>query len=94
MCFGEGRAKRDVLNLGARLIDASARVNVDVVDWPPIVNKSGVRRGKRNRVHPTRGRGARIVGLNRRAQVARVTRQTVERVAIMDLRILDLDVGC
>ena len=69
VCFGDGRTQRQILNFGARLIDASARVNVNVVDWPPIVNKSGVCRSKRNRVHPTRGGCVRIVRLNRRAQV-------------------------
>src|SRR5438046_4678218 len=91
MCFGDRRPQRQILDLGSHLIDATMRFDVDVVDGSTVINKRRVRRAERNGVHPARSWSIWIVRLNRRAQVPSFTGQAVQRIAVMNLRILEFD---
>src|SRR5439155_11555907 len=92
MRFSNRRPQRQILNLCSHLIDATMRLDVDVVDGSTVINKRRVRRAERDGVHPARGWSIWIVRLNRRAQVPSFTGQAVQRIAVMNLRILEFDV--
>src|SRR5438067_9605745 len=93
MCFGNRRPQRQILNLCSHLIDAAMRLDVDVVNGSTVINKRRVGRAERNGVHPARSWSIWIVRLNRRAQVPSFAGQAVQRIAVMNLRILEFNVS-
>src|SRR6266550_8391787 len=81
------------MNLDSRLVGAAAAFDVDVVNRPAIVDKTGAGGAKGDCVHPTSRRLIGIVRLDRCLQVECFTRQTMQQVAVMDVRVLDFYVG-
>src|SRR5690349_5264949 len=90
--FSDGRLEYRFLNLGGGLIDARARVEIDVVDAATIVSERRIRKTEVDCIRPT-GRGSVwVFRLNRRLEIACFAGDLVPRVAVVNDAVLHFDI--
>src|SRR4051812_31806683 len=93
MRFSYWRLEYQLLNFRARLVGAAFQLNIDIVDGPAVINESGIRQSKRDLIHHALDGGRWQIGIDSNVQVARFTGKRMLSVAVMDQRILYLNVG-
>src|SRR5205814_4204971 len=91
--LGDGRAKGEVADVGAHLVDARVQFQVNGVDGVAGRSEGGVRHPEVNRVRAARGRRVRVFGPDDGADVPGLAVDVVAPVVVVDDGVRDFDVG-